>query len=231
MNRSIHRAATALATVILVLVIAAGSAEQGPREGQTVPLPSAPQTLGTAAQRFRVTPLAGFSYPWALAFLPNGDMLVTERAGRLRLVQNFTLNPQPIDGIPPVLSTQFQGLWDVAIHPRFAENRLVYFTYAKSNPTETVAPNATGLQGPSGAAVLARGRFDGSRALTDVRELFVSNTWISGATAARIVFGRDGKIYMSIGSPSRDSEHGGPMRSGPPKAPRIRAPMAEKSSA
>jgi glucose/arabinose dehydrogenase len=63
-------------------------------------------------------------------------------------------------------------------------------------------------------SVLARGRFDGGHALTDVQDLFVSNTWISGATAARIVFAPDGKLFMSIGAPSRDHEHGGPNRVG-----------------
>jgi glucose/arabinose dehydrogenase len=141
-------------------------------------------------------------------------MLVTERPGRLRIVRDFVLDPQPIDGIPPVHHAQLQGLWDVAIHPRFAENRLIYFTYAKRNPQETLPPDARGAQGPSAAAILVRARFDGGHALTDVRELFVSNTWISGATAARIAFGQDGKLYMSIGSPSRDQQRGGPNRVG-----------------
>jgi glucose/arabinose dehydrogenase len=200
--------------ITLIFVVAAGSAQQRSRERAVAPL-AGPQTLGTAEQRFRVVPLNGLTYPWALAFLPNGDMLVTERPGRLRLVRNFELDPQPIAGIPPVLDTPFQGLWDVALHPRFAENRLVYFTYARARPGETVAPESLGtLQGPSGAAVLARGRFDGGHTLTNVQDLFVSNTWISGATAARIAFAPDGKIFMSIGSPSRDQQHGGPNRVG-----------------
>jgi glucose/arabinose dehydrogenase len=210
-TRTFHRAATAAATIVLVLVVVARSEEQGGREGPA--LSPASQVLGVSGQRFRVTPLMGFSYPWAIAFLPNGDMLVTERPGRLRLVHDFVLDPKPIDGVPPVLSTQFQGLWDVAIHPRFNENRLIYLTYAKKNPSETLPSNATGLQGPSGASVLIRARLEG-HALTDVKELFVSNTWISGATAARIVFARDGKLFMSIGAPSRDQQHGGPNRVG-----------------
>jgi glucose/arabinose dehydrogenase len=216
---SLVRSPVAFVVLTLILVVAAGSAQQGRREGEVTPLSSQPQTLGTAEQRFRVVPLTGLTYPWALAFLPNSDVLVTERPGRLRIVHDFVLDPRPISGIPPVLVTPFQGLWDVAIHPRFAENKLVYFTYAKANPNETVPSEAQGtLQGPSGMAVLARGRFDGDHALTEVRDLFVSNIPISGATAARIVFAPDGKIFMSIGSPSRDQAHGGPNRIGTAEA-------------
>jgi glucose/arabinose dehydrogenase len=216
MRNSIPRSPV-FVTLTLVLVVAASSAQQDrSREGSgPAPLSGTPQILGTAEQRFRVVPLKGFVNPWALAFLPNGDMLITERPGRLRIVHNFVLDPEPIRGIPAVLSSPFQGLWDVALHPRFAENRLIYFTYSRANPNETVPREAYGtLQGPSGVSVLARGRFDGGHALTDVQDLFVSNTWISGATAARIVFAPDGKLFMSIGAPSRDHEHGGPNRVG-----------------
>ena len=213
MRAPAYRSPASLASLTLIFVVAAGSAQQRPREN--APPLNGPQTLGTGEQRFRVVPLNGLTYPWALAFLPNGDMLVTERPGRLRLVRNFALDPQPVQGLPAVLDTRFQGLWDVALHPRFAENRLIYFTYARANPEETavVADPRDPLQGPSGAAVLARGRLDGNT-LSAVRDLFFSNTWISGATAARIAFARDGKIFMSIGTPSRDRQHGGPNRVG-----------------
>jgi glucose/arabinose dehydrogenase len=202
-----------LVSITLALVVAV-SAQQGTREAP-VELPSGPQVIVTADQRFRVTPLKGLIHPWALAFLPNSDVLVTERPGRLRIIRNFALDAQPISGIPPVNDSGLQGLWDVAVHPRFAENRWIYFTYSKQNPNETVPPESRGsLKGPSGVAVLARGRFDGGHALTDVQELFVSNTWISGATSARIVFAPDGKLFMTIGSPSRDEQHGGPNRVG-----------------
>ena len=83
-----------------------------------------------------------------------------------------------------------KGLNDVALHPRFAENRWVYFTYYKPQPGQRDAA----------AAVLARGRFDG-HALTDVRDLFVTDSAAIGPSAARFVFGRDGKIYLAIGIP------------------------------
>ena len=138
-------------------------------------------------------------------------MLITERVGRLRIVRDFVLDPEPISGIPSVLMNRYQGLWDVALHPRFAENRLVYFTYSKQNPDERLP---AGSSDASGTPVLARGRFDGGHALTDVQDIFVSNGWNSSAAAARIVFGRDGKIYMATGVPLRDREHGGNQRVG-----------------
>ncbi len=215
MKRLTARSSALWVSVTLILVVAVGSAQPGQRDDAPATPPRTPQTLSTGGQQFRVVPLPGLTFPWALAFLPNADILVTERPGRLRIVRNFVLDPQPIAGIPAVLATQFQGLWDVAVHPRFADNGWIYFTYAKARPNETVSPEARGTaQGQSAAAVLARGRFDGGHTLTDVKDLFVSNTWISGATAARIAFATDGTLFMSIGTPSRDREHGGPNRVG-----------------
>ncbi len=142
-------------------------------------------------------------------------MLVTERPGRLRLVRrDLTLEREPVAGIPPVLSSAYKGLMDVALHPDFARNRLVYFTYSKVRPGESVARDWDTLIGPAGTAVLARGRYDGKYALTEVKDLFVADAATSGVSAARIVFGRDGKIYMSIGAPSRDLSRGGTNRIG-----------------
>jgi glucose/arabinose dehydrogenase len=141
-----------------------------------------------------------------MAFLPNGDFLVAERNGGLRIVRNDRVDPQPISGMPAVFrgpNGRF-GLWDVAVHPRFAENRLVYFTYMKPDPKDNA----------SGTSVLARGRFDGDRALTNVEDIFVSNAWSSGFSVARLVFAPDGTIFMSIGMPLRDQAHGGANRVG-----------------
>src|SRR5262245_22315818 len=118
-QRCLHRT-TAGSMIVFILILGGAILDRGALEGQTGPLPAGAQSMAMGGQRVRVTPLTGLSYPWALAFLPDGDILVTERAGRLRLVHDFVLDPQPIDGVPPVLATQFQGLWDVALHPRFA---------------------------------------------------------------------------------------------------------------
>jgi glucose/arabinose dehydrogenase len=146
----------------------------------------------------RVVPTKGLTRPYALAFLPDGAILITERPGRLRRVQGGVLDPQPISGIPPVLDRQFKGLNDVALHPQFAQNKWVYFTYHKPRPE--ARDGAT--------AVLARGRLDSDHALTDVRDLFVANGMAGGASAARFVFGRDGKIYLAIGIPTPNPRAG-----------------------
>lgn len=173
-----------------------------------------PRVFDEAGRGLRVTPLKGLERPWALAFLPDGDMLVTERPGRLRIVrQDMTLDPQPIGGIPEVLNSMYKGLMDVALHPDFAQNKLVYFTYSKARPGES-RENWDTLAGPSGTAALARGRYDGAHALVDVRDLFVADAWTSGVSAVRIAFGRDGKIYMAIGAANRDVAHGGAARVG-----------------
>lgn len=141
--------------------------------------------------QFRVVPMKGLSYPYALAFLPDGNMLITERAGRLRIVRNGVLDPQPISGMPEVLDRSLRGLNDIALHPRFAENGWVYFTYYKPKAGSTELATAA----------LGRGRFDGGSALTGVRDLFTTDTSVGGPSAARLAFGRDGKIYMAIGIP------------------------------
>lgn len=141
--------------------------------------------------KFRVVPLRGLTRPFALAFLPNRDILITERAGQLRIVRHGVLDPQPISGMPEVVDRSLRGLNDIAVHPRFAENRWIYFTYYKPEPGSSELARAT----------LARGRFDGGSALTDVADLFVADKLVSGPSISRIVFGRDGHIFMSIGIP------------------------------
>src|SRR5262245_12676199 len=81
--------------------------------------------------KFRVVPLRGLTYPYALAFLAYGSMLITERAGRLRIVRDGKLATQPIAGVPEVINSRQRGMNDIALHPRFAENHWIYFTYYK----------------------------------------------------------------------------------------------------
>ena len=141
--------------------------------------------------KFRVVALKGLQRPYALAFLPDGGVLITERAGRLRIVRNNVLDPQPISGMPAVLDRNLKGLNDIALHPDFARNRTLYFTYYKPVPGSQDAASA----------VLARARFEGGHALTDVKDIFTTSQVINQPSAARLVFGRDGKIYLGIGVP------------------------------
>jgi len=186
---------TAFAALALILLGAAAGAQQSPQPGAPArdTLPDGPQVFSSTAQKFRVVPIKGLERPFSLVFLPDGNMLITERAGRLRIVRNGALDPEPVAGIPPVLDSRLKGMQDIALHPRFAENKLVYFTYYKPKPGEKEVATAT----------LARGRFDGNHALTDVRDLFVSDAWCATPSAARIAFAPDGKIFLSVGVPIR----------------------------
>jgi glucose/arabinose dehydrogenase len=168
-------------------------------------LPSAPFVIDTAEQgQIRVTPIKGLDRPWALVFLPNGDMLVSEKPGRLRMVRNGVVDPTPISGVPPVLSQGTGGLMDIALHPRFQENRLVYLSYTK--------PIGDGRHTPA----LSRGRLEGM-ALVDMKEILVADTPGKGPSAqAPILFGRDGYLYMAVGGANdtiaqRGDSHQGKM--------------------
>ena len=159
-----------------------------PRE----PLGEGPWILDTAEQhKVRVSVVAkGLVNPWSMAWLPDGSILVTERPGRLRIIRNGVLEPQPIAGVPMVKAQRLSGLMDVVLHPRFAENQLIYLTYNKGRASDAML-----------ATVLARARFDG-KTLTDVKDIFVAEPWWDGAggSASRLVFGRDGMLYMTTGS-------------------------------
>src|ERR1700676_1902350 len=95
------------------------------------PLGAGPFVLDTAEQhKIRLVIVTkGLEHPWSLAFLQDGRVLVTERPGRLRIVRNGVLDPKPITGLPDVRTKGNGGLMDIALHPRFAENHLVYFAY------------------------------------------------------------------------------------------------------
>ena len=84
------------------------------------------QVYKSSAHDYRVVKVAdGFVNPWGMAFLPSGDMLVTERGGRLRIVRGGKLLPTPVAGVPAVVAAGQGGLLDVALHPQFATNRTV----------------------------------------------------------------------------------------------------------
>src|SRR5215467_5467613 len=133
------------------------------------PLADGPIVLDTAIQhQIRLTVIKGFSQPWSMAFLPDGAILVTERPGRLRIVRDGVLDPNPVVGVPQVQAQGLAGLMDIALHPQFAGNKLVYLTYHK--PAGSAA--APGNNAP--VITLARGRWDG-KALVDVRDIFSAN--------------------------------------------------------
>lgn len=139
---------------------------------------------------FRVTTVAsGLEFPWSLAFLPGGDMLVSEREGRLRYIEDGTLREAPVAGLPDILVENQGGLMGLALHPEFADNRWVYFAYAEG----TARANHTAL---------ARGRLseDGS-ALSDVETLFGVNFQKERGYhfGGRIQFLDDGTLLLTLG--------------------------------
>jgi glucose/arabinose dehydrogenase len=194
-----HSYGSIVTAATVVIVLGALHAQQAPPARDTLPdgplifdsSTRGPSGSPIAGPKFRVVSTKGLARPYALAFLPDGSILITERAGRLRIVRNGILDPQPIAGIPDVLDRSLRGLNDIALHPRFAENRWVYFTYYKPQAGSTELATAT----------LARARFDGGHALTEVRDLFSTDTVVGGPSAVRLVFGPDGKIYLGIGIP------------------------------
>ena len=102
-------------------MLLAGQAAQAQDSRASPPLPSFPQVYETADLKIRVVKVAdGLANPWSLAWLPNGDLLITERAGRLRVFRNGVLDPEPIAGVPEVRITVLGGLLDVLPHPNFA---------------------------------------------------------------------------------------------------------------
>ncbi|HLF11128.1 MAG TPA: PQQ-dependent sugar dehydrogenase, partial [Gammaproteobacteria bacterium] len=186
MQRSLF--AVAAAGVGLAAVLMSGTANAQDLRGSP-PLPVFPQIYETSEQKIRVVELAnGLSNPWSMAFLPNGDMLVTERAGRLRILHNGVLDPQPIAGVPEVRITTLGGLLEVLLHPDFADNQLVYLSYAK------------GGEGNLSTTALARGRFNGKK-LSGLKDIFIAESWSTSPTnfGGRMAFGRDGKLYLTIG--------------------------------
>src|SRR5579859_12080 len=127
-----RRKASVLLQVMLFLLALTPAKAQQPAVGVPVPpLGPGPFVFDTAEQhKIRVTVVTkGLVHPWALAFLPHGRLLVTERPGRIRIVRDGVLDPKPIGGVPQPRTNGNGGLMDIALHPRFAENHLVYFTY------------------------------------------------------------------------------------------------------
>jgi len=143
----------------------------------------------------------GLDHPWGIAFLPDGGMLVTERPGRLRQIKNGVLDPTPIGPMPEMLATGLGGLLDVALHPRFAQNRLIYLAYSKPGP-----------KGPGDATTaVLRAKWDGGSTLTEVKDILVADAYhggpgspqglgpASGSYGSRLAWDRAGFLYVSLG--------------------------------
>jgi glucose/arabinose dehydrogenase len=155
------------------------------------PLPALPLEYDTAeGHRIRVVEVTrALAYPWSIAFLPDGSMLVTERTARLRVIRNGRLDPAPVAGTPTGyfagesgLPGAVHGYMDLALHPNFASNQLVYMTYTKP------------LDEKRRTMAIARGRWDG-RAMQDMKDIFVADEGTGGS--ASLAFGRDGALFVT----------------------------------
>jgi len=169
-----------LVLLAAVMILASLTAGSGLVRGAT--------TFDSQKETFRVVIVVGrLERPWSLAFLPGGDLLVTERPGRLRIVHDGKLDPEPVSGVPEVVAYGQGGLLDVALHPRYSENGLVYLSYV------------TGGDGGIGTDVM-RGRLRGHR-LEDVQVIFrmLPKTGKDHHFGSRFLFDRRGYLYVTLG--------------------------------
>jgi aldose sugar dehydrogenase len=144
-------------------------------------------TSAVAADLKPVVVARNLEHPWGLAFLPDGRMLVTERPGRMRIIERDGRLGTPLAGLPPVVAGSQGGLLDVVLHPQFADNRLVYWSFSEPG------------DGGAGTAV-ARARLEGQR-LLDVQVIFRQQPKVSGGNhfGSRLVFARDGRLFVTLG--------------------------------
>jgi glucose/arabinose dehydrogenase len=172
-----------LGPATLACVLAAAALQEAAAQAPRSPTPAPTEGVVRAE-----TVARGLEHPWGLAFLPDGRMLVTERPGRLRSVDREGRVSDAIGGVPAVVARGQGGLLDVAIDSRFAENRLVYLSYAEPGP-----------DGTAGTAV-ARGRLGDGR-LEDVRVIYQQRPKVEGPNhfGSRLVFARDGTLFVTQG--------------------------------
>ena len=188
-----------LRTTAIMLALSATLAIGLAAQGGALPPPINPaiaQTGGSitldtqTGQKIKVTAIAtGLVHPWSVAFPDSRTILVTEQPGRLRVIRDGVLLPQPAwDAMPPANNTD--GLHFIALHPRYAQNHLVYLSYPRYGNKGTTLG-------------ISRGEFDGT-SLKNVKEIFVADAWSTGGNlAGRIYFAPDGMLLATIGDRDR----------------------------
>ena len=154
------------------------------------PLPTEPRVSDTFEQKIKTTVIArGIERPWGLLPLPDGDFLVSVRpTGKILAIRKGKLDPTPLTGMPTMQLSRTTGMLDMVLHPKYAENKLVYFTYHKP------------LGGDTYTLALGRGRYDGA-GLSSVQELYAGNPVRTGGS--RLIFANDGLIYITVGGAAR----------------------------
>jgi glucose/arabinose dehydrogenase len=175
--------------LLLLLTHCGGSDTENPAAPDATPNdPVRGPIIRSERQNFGIDTLAsGLNNPWGLAFLPDGRILVTERSGEIRIIQNGRLTTERIQNVPAVFRVGQGGLLDIQTHPQFASNGLIYFCYSR--------PGSGG-----GATALARARLQGN-SFTEVQELFVGQPFSNSAYhfGSRIAFDDQGHVFLSTG--------------------------------
>lgn len=216
MHRKLARGLGTAAALVIGLALAQGAAAQNapapppaarPAAGppRATPLGAGPFDFQTSAGTIHVEVLARrLDHPWSLAQLPDGTLLVTERAGRLRIVRDGKLDPVAVAGLPPINPSGIGGLYDIALDPNFSANHFIYLSYVK--PDDKNSDQTT--------LAVMRATWDGTHTLKQVKDIFVADAWYgaqpwpkrccgqgpaSGSWGGRILFGRDGKLYVTSG--------------------------------
>jgi aldose sugar dehydrogenase len=179
------RPATLLTFLVVAAPLVTQCKAQPPRTG---PAQASPQPRSIDGNIAVETVASGLEHPWGLAFLPDGRILVTERPGRLRIVDTSGRLSEPLGGVPAVQAVSQGGLLDVAIDPDFAQNQLVYLSFSE--------PGEGGVSGTS----VARGRLGNGR-LENVQVIYRQEPKVrsGGHYGSRLVFSRDGKLFITQG--------------------------------
>ena len=166
------------APTLLAALASATCAHAGPPEGP----------VKTEAATFRVTEVAGgLEEPWGLAFLPDGDMLVTEKLGRLRLVEGGRLREEPVGGVPEVYAQDQGGLLDITLDPDFASNRTLYLSYSHA-------------EGSANTTRVMRARY-APEGLSEQKVIFEAKPLVDSSKhfGSRLAWGHDGTLFVTMG--------------------------------
>jgi glucose/arabinose dehydrogenase len=195
-------------------------AAQAPQEKPPVVADPDGQIVKSEKQTFKVEVVArNIETPWAIAFLPDGRLLITERPGRLRIVEKGKLLPNPVKGTPTVWEKQDGGLFDVEVHPQYAKNGWIYLSYSETlpgyvppaAPPEPPAPTAPpqggrgrgGPPDPPSMTVIIRGKINKNNEWTDEQVLFRAKPDIYSPTNAhygsRFIFDKQNHLFYTLG--------------------------------
>jgi glucose/arabinose dehydrogenase len=184
-SRSAHAGRYMLmAVALLTTIVVRAQSGSNPSSGGA-------QVLDVPGGKIRVVTVAtGLFHPWSLAFLPDGRLLVAERNGKLRIISNGVLSPDVVWTSPTPPGQGADALHGLAVHPKFAENKLVYMSYPKNGPK-------------GNTLAISRGHLQGDK-LTELAEVFVADAWeTSGNLAGHMIFGPDNSLYVMVGDRDR----------------------------